>query len=335
MRIKKSIVISVFALVLFSQAIVSVPRAQAGYWGEPIFAAFIDDMLEKIMRQIEGAMLTALKSAAINLINNQVGQLVGGSSTGSSLVINDWKGFLFEEPEQKVQVAMENFFTSMTSGRSSSANYGSPYALASGNYSARLIEGARLSLGTPYKPTDILEVSPDPETALAEGDLRTLNALFSNPMNNPFGFTLAAQSYERSVREQEQQEQLVQSISHGYRSSPGLPGSTVGQLVANAQDVGNKVIAAASNPGELAGGVITSLVNKTITNMIQKGIGDVQANMQREIGNVGRQISGQSQTLDKTLGPGAGFIDEVRQQTNVIVKPATNPGAAIPQGTSI
>ena len=340
MRIKKPIVVSAFALVLFSQALVSVPRAQAGYWGEAIFATFMDDMLEKIMRQIEGAMLAALKASAVNLINSQVGQLIGGSSAGESLVINDWKGFLYDEPEQKVQIEMENFFASMTSGRSSSANYDSPYSLASGsptlgNYSARLVEGAKLSLGTPYQPTDILEVSPDPEAALAEGDLRTLNALFSNPMNNPFGFTLAAQSYERSVREQEQQEQLVQSISHGYRGSPGLPGSTGGQMVADGQDVGNKIIAAASNPAELASGIITSLVNKTVTNMIQKGIGDVQANIQREIGNVDRQISGQIKTLDQTLGPAAGFIDEVRQQTNVIVKPATNPGAAIPRGTAL
>lgn len=340
MKMKKSIVASVFVLTFFSQSVLLAPRVQAGYWGEPIYAAFIDDMLEKIMRQIEGAMLAALKSSAVTLINSQVGQLIGGSSTGSSLVINDWKQYLYEEPEQKVQIYMEDWFTQMTKGRASSANYDSPYSLAVGsptlgNYSARLVEGAKLSLAAPYQPTDILEISPNPEEALAEGDLRTLNALFSNPMNNPFGFTLAAQSYERSVREREQQEQVVQAISHGYRGAPGLPGATVGQMVADVQDIGNKIIAAAQNPAELASGVITSLVNRTITNMIQKGIGDVQANIQREIGNIDRQISGQIRTLDSTLGPAAGFVREVRQQTNVIVKPATDPGAAIPKGIAL
>lgn len=340
MKIKNPIIIPVFAFVFSLQAIVLVPQAHAGTWGEAISASFLKQMLEKVMRQIEGAMLVALKSTAVNLINSQVGQLVGGGSTGSSLVINDWKQYLYDEPEQNVQVYMEDWFAQATKGRASSASYSNPYSLASGNptlgsYSTRLVEGAKRSIGSSYQPMDILEISPDPETALAEGDLRTLNALFSNPMNNPFGFTLAAQRYENAVREQEQQEKIVQAISHGYRSSPGLPGATVGQMVANAQDVGNKIIAAASNPGELVGGVITSLVNKTITNMIQKGIGNVQANMQREIGNVSRQISDQTRSLDSTLGPGAGFINEVRQQSNVIVKPATNPGAAIPQGTSI
>lgn len=340
MRIKKTIVVSVFALVFFSQATLLAPRVQAGYWGEPIFAAYIDDMLEKIMRQIEGAMLAALKSSAVTLINSQVGQLVGGSSTGASMVINDWKQYLYAEPEQKVQVYMEDWFSQMTKGRASSANYDSPYSLATGsptlgNYSARLVEGAKYSLSAPYQPTDILEVSPDPEAALAEGDLRTLNALFSNPMNNPFGFTLAAQSYERSVREREQQEQVVQAISHGYRSVPGLPGATLGQMVADVQDIGNKIIAAAENPAELASGIITSLVNKTITSMIQKGIGDVQANIQREINSVDRKITGQIQEINEELGPAAGFIRDVRQQTDVIVKPATNPGAAIPKGTAI
>jgi hypothetical protein len=316
---------------------VSTPKADAGYWGEPIYAAIMDNMFEKIARQIEGTLLSALKASAIQLLNTQVGQLIGGSSAGGSAIISDWKGFLYDEPEQKVHVYMEDFFTQMTSGRSSSSNYDSPYSLANGtnptlgSYSARLVEGAKVSLATPYQPSNLEEISPDPEAALAEGDLRTLNAFFANPMNNPFGFTLAAQSYERSVREMEQQQQVVQAISHGYRSSDGLPGSTLGQMVADAQDVGNKIIAAAQNPAELASGVIVSLVNKTITNTIKKGIGNVQADIQREIKNVDRQISGQIKEIDKALGPAAGFVKEVRQQTNVIVKPATNPGAAIPQ----
>jgi hypothetical protein len=96
------------------------------------------------------------------------------------------------------------------------------------------------------------------------------------------------------------------------------------------QDIGNKVIAAASNPGELASGVIVSLVNKTITSTIQKGIGKVQANIQREIRNVDQQVSGQLNEINSKLGPAAGFLKRVRQQTDVIVKPATNSYSATP-----
>lgn len=332
-----SLLISICGFLLFS-----VPRVEAGYWGEPIYAAIMDNMFEKIARQIEGAILSALKASAIQLLNSQVGQLIGGSSAGGSAIISDWREFLYSEPEQKVNVYMEDFFAQMTSGRASSSNYDSPYSLTSGtnptlgSYSARLVEGAKVSLSTPYQASNLEEISPDPEAALAEGDLRTLNAFFANPMNNPFGFTLAAQNYERSVREMEQQQQIVKAISSGYKpiESNGktiLPGSTIGQMVADANDIGNKVIAAASNPAELASGIIVSLVNKTITNTIQKGIGNVQANIQREIGNIDRQISGQFNEINQALGPAAGFVREVRQQTNVIVKPATNSKAAIPQ----
>lgn len=335
------------ALVFFvGMSLVFVPRADAGYWGEPTMAAILEESLRKIARQIEGAILGALKASAIQLLNTQVGQLIGGSSAGGSAIISDWREFLYSEPEQKVRVYMEDFYAQSTKGRSSSSNYDSPYSLANGtnprlgSYSARLVEGAKASLSTPYQASNLEEISPDPEAALAEGDLRTLNAFFANPMNNPFGYTLAAQSYERSVREMEQQQQIVKAVASGYKpiESNGktiLPGSTIGQMVANANDIGNKVVAAASNPAELASGVIVSLVNKTITNTIQKGIGNVQANIQREIGSVDRQISGQFKEINKQLGPAAGFVREVRQQTNVIVKPATNPGAAIPKGTAI
>ncbi len=335
MKIKKITLSFIFALSFLSNAVFLTPYAQAGYWGEPIYSTFIKDMLEKIARQIEGALLGAVKASAISMINSQVGKLVGGSSAGTSLVINDWKQFLYDEPEKKVQMQMEGFFASATKGRGASANYSASGGI-NGNYSAQLIKTAKSSLSSSSsRPADILDVSSDPEASLAEGDLRTLNALFSNPMNNPFGFALAAQGYEQSIREQAQQEQVVQAISHGYRSAPGLPGATVGQLVANAQDVGNKIIAAASNPQELASGIVMSLVNKTITNVVQKGIGEVQTNIQREIGTVNTQVTGQLETLDAQLGPGAGFVNEVRQQSNVNVKPATNPGAAVPRGISI
>jgi hypothetical protein len=342
MKIKKRSIHIPALFVALSVSVFLAPQVRAEAWGTNIASAILDNMFEKIARQIEGALLSALKVSAVQLLNTQVGNLIGGSSAGGSAIISDWREFLYSEPEQKVQVYMEDWFAQTTGGRGSSANYDSPYSLASGtnptlgSYSARLVEGAKMSLSAPYQGSNLEEISPDPEAALAEGDLRTLNAFFANPMNNPFGYTLAAQSHERSVREMEQQQQFVKAIASGYKpiESNGktiLPGSTIGQMVADAQDIGNKIIAASNNPAELASGVIVSLVNKTITSTIQKGIGNVQANIQREISTVDRQISGQFKEINKALGPAAGFVKEVRQQTGVVVKPATNPGAAIPQ----
>lgn len=340
MEKRKRLIHAIAFFAVFSFSVFLAPQASAESWGTNVAAAIMDNMFEKIARQIEGSLLSALKVNAVQLLNTQVANLIGGSSAGDSAIIFDWKGFLYDEPEQKVNIYMEDFFAQMTKGRGSSSSYSS-YGLVSGmnptigSYSARLVESAKSSLARPYQPSTLEEISPDPEVALAEGDLRTLNAFFANPMNNPFGFTLAAQSYEMSVREMEQQQQVVQSISHGFRGKNGLPGSTIGQMFADTQDIGNKIIAASQNPAELASGMIVALVNKTVTNTIKNGIGNVQKNIQREIRAVNRQVYGQSKKIDSILGPAAGFVKEVRQQTGVVVKPATNPGAAIPQNLDL
>ncbi len=341
MSMKKPIVAPAFILAIFFHTVVFAPHVQA-FWSDAIPAAFVKQTLEKVARQIEGAMLGALKASAIQLLNTQVGQLIGGSSTGGSAIISDWRGFLYSEPEQKVQVYMEDWFTQMSRGRASSANYASPYSLANGtnrtigNYSVSLVEAGRASLNSAPQPCKELDRFPDPASAIDDGNLAAINAAFVNPTCNSFGFSLGTQSVAMQKAEEERNINFVKSVASGYKpiESNGktiLPGSTIGAMVADANDIGNKVIAAASNPAELASGMIVALVNKTITNTIQKGIGSVQANIQREIGNIDRQISGQVKEINKSLGPAAGFVKEVRQQTNVIVKPATNPGAAIPQ----
>lgn len=328
--------------LVFSCSISFAQEARAEAWGTNIAAAILKQSLEKIARQIEGAILGALKASAIQLLNTQVGQLIGGSSAGGSAIISDWREFLYSEPEQKVQVYMEDFFAQMTSGRASSSNYDSPYSLANGtnptigNYSVSLVEAGRASLNSSPQPCKELDRFPDPASAIGDGNIAAINAALVNPMCNPIGFSLGTQSVAMQKAEEERNINFVKSIASGYKpiESNGktiLPGSTIGQMVADANDIGNKVIAAASNPAELASGIIVSLVNKTITNTIQKGIGNVQANIQREISNVNRQITGQFNEINQALGPAAGFVREVRQQTNVIVKPATNSKAAIPQ----
>ncbi len=334
---RKSFRVGMFA-VLFAASILFAPQAQAGYWGEPTMAAILKESLEKIARQIEGVMLGALKASAIQLLNSQVGQLIGGSSAGGSAIISDWRQWLYDVPEQKVQVAQEQFFNSVLRGRDSSS-YNTMLAdqdAGVNNYYEMLADQMKGFDTSGDLSANAAELAGgDPIAELGKGNLKALNALFVKPTNNPFGLALAYESEMQSVREKAETEQVIKSIASGYKpiESNGmtiLPGSTIGAMVADANDIGNKVIAGASNPGELASGIIVSLVNKTITSTIQKGIGNVQANIQREIGNVDRQISGQVQSLNQTLGPAAGFVREVRQQTNVIVKPATNPGAAIP-----
>lgn len=333
------------ALFLLVSVVATTPSASADVWGANYSAAILKTALEKITRQIEGVLLGAMKQTAMTVLNSKVARLVGGSSVGGSRVITDWRSYLYTEPQEKVRTATDDFIRQMTSGRGSSASYedpygGSGYSLGGGsNYSLKLKEAAEASVGSPYHPCAAQEYFPDFESAMDEGDLRALN-IAMDPSCNTLGMALQTQEFAMNASQQEQMLRFTQSISHGYKSVEDaagltlLPGSTVGRVVSDVQDIGAKIIAAASNPAELAGGVIAALVNQTLTNMIEKGIGNVQANINKEIRSVDQKISGQFKVIDKALGPVAGYVKEVKQQTNVITKPSTNPGAAIPR-TSI
>jgi len=324
--------------LMFFCSVSFVPQARAEAWGTNIAASILKQSLEKIARQIEGVMLGALKGSAVQLLNSQVAQLVGGTSTSGSAVISDWKEWLHDVPEQEVKVAHEQFFNSVLRGRDSSSYHSMLAEQDAGvnNYYEMLaaqMEGFDSSSDTYANAAEL--VGEDPIVALGKGDTSALNALFAKPTNNPFGLALVYESEMQAVRERSKTEQMVKSMSTGYKGIEEngktiLPGSTIGQMVANSQDIGNKVIAAASNPAELASGVIVALVNQTVMKTIKSGIGDIQKNIRREVRGFDKQIKGEVRTLDKELGPAAGFVKEVRQQTNAIVKPAKNAGAAIP-----
>ena len=80
-------------------------------------------MIEQIERQIEGALLGALKGAAVQALNYKVGQLVGGSSAGEALFITDFNDFLYQGPAKRTELYMNDFFTLTTRGKDLRSNY--------------------------------------------------------------------------------------------------------------------------------------------------------------------------------------------------------------------
>jgi len=325
------------ALLFF---VVSAPSAHADVWGAAYGAAVLSRTLTNIQNQIDGVLLATLKSTAVTLLNTRVMSLVGGSSVGTSQVITDWKAYLYTQPETKVTSAMDNFYATTLRSRSSASGY----VAASGqsSYESYLEARTKSQLSTAASTTTattgtalLSEVSSDPAASIGNGDIRVFSAMTESG-SDPFGYALKAQGYQMAVREQEQKAAQVQAAaSAGYKGVKDdkgnviLPGATIGLMVANTQDIGNKVIAAASNPGELVGGVISSLTNKMITNLIQKGVGSVQSSIQREITSVDNKIMGQVTTVNTALGTGAKYTAAVKQQTTTNLN-AAGSGAAIP-----
>lgn len=331
-----------FALLLFSNMFLPMHVARAGVWGESIAATLLDQSLTTIKNQIEGAILGTLKVAAITMLNSKVGQMVGGSSAGSSLIISDWNQFLYQAPAEKVSVYMNDFFTNVTRGKYASANYvgvGDPIGNIGGNYVAYLVDGAKgqISPGSDSlssSPCDynLDEYADNPSTIFDDGNWQGFNAFFQ-PCNNPFGFQIATMGVYSQKLIQEQEQAKIESLAPGFKAAKVngntvTPVATIQGMVNDTQNIGNQLVAVAKNPSEFLSGVVGALVNKTITNLVQRGVGKVQANIKREIGNFDQKVSTALNKANKKLGPAAAFLKDASQRMDTQVKPYTAPPPA-------
>lgn len=323
---------AIFIVVFFSLSM--TPKADA--WSGGIPGAIFKQAMEKIYDTIQGSILSGLKTAAITVLNTQTMSLIGGTSGGSP-VISDWKSFLYNEPETKVLAYKEQLFNSIFAGRNTSMYQSMMAEQDAGinDYYSMLEEQTKgfdtASDGSlRANAADIL--GKDPAFALAKGDLKALSALLAKPTNNPYGLSLTVESMVATEQNRLAEIQKMKATSTGYKPVEKngltvLPGSTVGTLVANTQDTVSKVIAAANNPQELIGGVVSGMANRMITSMM----GKVTSEIQTKIGAVDRQISSQVKEINKALGPAATLSTKIQQQTGIYVNPTTNPGLAVPK----
>lgn len=334
--VKKFFLIGVFTLTFSINFFFSAPPAHAQFWGTAnIFSDLMMNIVNNIQEQIKGAVLGALQTALATALNSQVGQLVGGTSAANALFITDWNDYLYGATTYRTKLLMNDFFTITTRGKYASANYvgiGDTSATVAGNYPAYLVARAAASMpeqtddlgigmGSSY---DLDEYAPNPDAIFRGGNFRGLNAFISNPANNPFGFTLQAQTYYARRYSAEVETARTKSQSSGFLGKEVngrtiAPAQTIADMVSNTQNIGNTLIAAANNPAQFLSGVVNAVVNKAIGNLVQNGIGRVQASIRREVQKVDQQLY----KFNKQLKPGAQFLREANQKTNAYVKPFT------------
>lgn len=309
-----------------------VPVARADMWGANVAGAMLKQYMEKIYDYIQGALLGSLKVAAVQMLNNQVNLLIGGESSGQALFITDWNHYLNQGPAQATALYMNDFFTLTMRGKSSSANYigvGDAGSGIGGSYPNYLVEQAkRATVDKNVMPTYDLDQYGGIE-AVGEGDMRAFNAYFSNPANNRPGYIIAAEEAYQNKLSSEVEIAKLKAQSSGYlpvekNGRVVTPAGAIEAVTNDVKTLGNKIIAAATNPAEFLSGVVVAMVNKTVNNLIQTGIGKVQANIEQAVGNVNGQISAALKDATGTLGPAARFDPAVIQRLNV------NPHQAIP-----
>lgn len=325
---------TVFVLMLVGMLIMPIQRANAWYC-DGCQGAMLKYMLENIRIAIEGAMLAALKIAAVETLNSQVGQMItGGGNGGRPLVITNYNDFLYRAPSQRAGLYMNDFFTLTTRGKSYGSNY-IPYGGHSnfrGNYNAFLIASAQQTIwGSGATIVNLEEYTPSPEQMFATGDWRAFNAFFSNPANNPFGYALQAeQAYQQKLAMEQEQARIKAMSGGGFlpverNGNVITPARTIGDVVEHVTTLGNTIVAAAQNPAELAGGVILAVANKMINNLIQRGLGEMQTKLHREMGNIDKAIFNYNNSEFEKWGAGVMFFDEQVQRTNASVKANTPP----------
>lgn len=304
------------------------PPAHASAWGMlNIFGSLMQTMIESVQRQIQAALLGSLKMAAVQMLNNQVGQLIGGGTSGQARFITNFNDFLYQGPAQRTELYMNDFFTLTTRGRSSSANY---VGTGGGNYSGYLESVGRQAIGGGTQgEINLGDYTASPQTMFAEGDFRAFNAFFSNPYNNPYGYSLEAEKAYQNKLAMEQQAAIVEAQSSGFLGAKRgdaviTPAGSIEAATTNIQNIPNQIIASATNPGEFLSGVVSAMANKVVTNLVQNGIGQVQSNIQREIGGVNSQVNSALKQATGSLGPAAPFTQSVIQRS-VRVNSSTSP----------
>ena len=324
----------VFLAFLF--LFVNAQPAHAGYWGESIASVIMKQTMENIQTAIQGAVLGTLKVAATEVVNSQINQLIGGTSAGNSLIISDFDDFLNRIPEQNTELFMNDFFTLTTRGKGSTANYigvgDIPGTMAS-SYTSYLIARAK-SVTTEKDASpqyDLDEYTSSPDELFKEGDFRAVNAFVSHSANNPLGYALNAEIAYQETLARERESQSIKAQASGFAPNEVdgkivTPAGTIQDLVSNVKNLGNDLIANASNPTELLSGVVVATVNRTVNTLIQTGVGKVQSNIRREIRSVDNQVSGAVNTAIRSTGPAAGIVNQtLKQRTSVQINPNTPP----------
>lgn len=334
-----------FVVVLVVNMFSFTPPAHATAWGMVnVFSDLMMNAVERIQRQIEGAILGTLKVAAIEMLNNKVGQLIGGGSAGKALFITDWNAFLYKTPAQEAQLYMNDFFSLTTRGKASSANYigisGESGRRISGNYSTLLVESAKANIAMKTAGADSPSLQYTLEEyggieAVKQGDMRAFNALISSPANNTFGYTLMAENAYDSYLAEQREIATTKAQSSGFLGAEkdGItqtPAGVVEAITTDVSTLGNKMITSATNPGEFLSGVVGAMVNKMVTRLVQTGVGAVQANIQREIRNVNKQTIQALNEASRNLGPAAQFSRELNQRTGGVNVQTPAPPAASP-----
>jgi hypothetical protein len=308
------------------------------YAWDAIPAAIYKQTMEKIDWNIQGIIMGALKQQAARIINEQVNKLVGGTVGSAAMFITDWEDFIVNEPQRQARTYMNDYLSQITMGRGSYSGYsyrsygtvlgasdsktnegffggkvlgendvqgnGTGNSASSDNYYETLLDTGKAA--TVDKKDLVPDYEGSPSQMFASGNFKNMNSYFSG-VNNPWAFDIQARGRYAMYQEDQRQQAFARSIAYqGYLGTTKngrivTPGSTIEQTVANVQDIGNKIIAAAQHPEELISSVVANVINTAI----KQGIGAASNMVDRQVNQVTDKVLNTVNSNLRSVGPRA------------------------------
>ncbi len=159
-----------------------------------------------------------------------------------------------------------------------------PPSAADANYYKYQEGNGRAAISTSVPDIDLLNYASGPSDVFQGGNWRGFNAFFSNPANNPFGYSLMAKEAYQNTLSQEQRKADIQAVAYqGFKASVGpdgftvkTPGITIGKIVDKVQGFSMDSISSASEWGE----IISSAATTAIGFMVDTGLAAAQSAIQ-------------------------------------------------------
>lgn len=333
----KIIFVLFFSLVL---SFLPLPQRKASAWIDTIIPKVITPPMQTLLDQLEVMLTGALQQAAIKMITENVyTSISGGSGSGGTKFIVNWKTALVTNPKKTTALYIEQLTKSSTRGKggssyepasnSSVANFEGvgKEGLAQYFRSPRFIDSASAQEASDssedYTSTlqelgqniadEITNESPctityegSPDDMFDDGTFKNFSKFISG-VNNPWSYATCIENAAEENLEENKAVEEAQAIAYqGFKGSGSdgnisYPGSAVAAKLFNVENMGNEVIVNADGIAK----VITSIVMKMGMDAINNGIGNVQEQTQKNISNTSDKSNAQTQNQVDNFGPGA------------------------------
>jgi hypothetical protein len=302
-------------------------------------AAILKQTWEKLDFTINGIIMTTLKQAGMRTVMQQYSKIVGGSMGSGARFITNWQSYLIIDPQQQANAIVNAKIDQALRGRGSyygyipnSYGYGSVLGASDSKNNEGFAGGKVLGdsfesiLGKAENPSSdyyegMLYVAKkastekeepqmtyegDPSRMLSGNTFKNANQI-TYGLNNGWGQDIYWRNEQWKNEQQQTMISQTQSIANNaYLSTMknGMvitPGSLISQTMANVQNIGNEIMAAATHPEE----VISSVLANFITQATVMGIGAVSSVVDRQVNQVTDKALNQMNSQTRTSGPGA------------------------------